>query len=591
MRLKEVRISGYRSIPFCADVMSAAGGNIRSAKTATIDWQRDAFHVQLPTARRGGPMLSAIIGANSAGKSTILLALDLAFSSTTKLDESLFNGKQTVQPVVVEMTLQGKIEDPDPWHDANCVPNGKHHTLTVAHVWTDSGRMRFIRRKDGLCYKQSTRDREMCANLMPEFRIIWADTRLDDEANPEKKNLLGDLVDTLITSSDEEQNSIVLRVDELVRELHQLVDRDNPAHPALWQDVEKLEDSLSAGLLSITPQRSRVRLHLDRNIPTMRGIFTKGVVSIDNGVELEFDQHGLGLQRSFVVSALNAWCDTIRDADKDYIFAIEEPEIYLHPHATRVLLNTLEKAAEHDQVIFTTHSSEFVNRVPLGNVITVQRNDQNGTVRSCATRPRLGKLRADDLRKVQRYLQEDRSDMLFARSVLLVEGQAELFALPQFAQTLGLDLDSSGLSVVLVNGLGNFYTYHHILMAFNIPHVILVDGDGKQKARTREYRDAADAVYVLPQDFEQTLVEALSPERLSELMNECRRLRGLPPKSTKPKGQQLIKQLVKLGKPLVGRVAGGMLMKEEIERMEGVAAALLTTAELTMLSGDREPVR
>ena len=484
MRLREVRISGFRSIPFCADIANVDGGAVRTARALQIDWHRDAFHVQLPTSRRrGGPMLSAVIGANSAGKSTILLAMDLAFGNASRLDEALFNGKQTELPVVVEMTLQGALDDPGAWHADNCAPHGKQYALTVAHVWTPSGRARFIRREDGLYHKQSSRDREMCAGLMPEFRIIWADTRLNDEANPEKKNLLGDLVEALLTARSDEQSSIVLRVDELIRQLRQVLDRDESSTAELWRDVEELEERLSAGLLSITPQRSRVRFHLDQNAPTLHSIFAKGLLSIDNGVELAFDQHGLGLQRSFVVSTLNAWCDTIRTADKDYVFAIEEPEIYLHPHATRVLLNTLEQVAEHDQVIFTTHSSEFVNRAPLDNIITVQRCDREGQVCSRATRPRLGTLRADDLRKVQRYLQEDRSDMLFARSVLLVEGQAELFAMPRFAQTLGMDLDGSGLSVVLVNGLGNFRTYHQILSAFRIPHVILVDGDGRQSLR------------------------------------------------------------------------------------------------------------
>ena len=592
MRLMEVRISGYRSIPFRADVTSADGGHFRFAKTVHLEWHRDAFQVQFPTARtRGGPMLSAIIGANSAGKSTILQAMDLAFGNASKLDEAMFNSKRTELPVVVELTVQGAIAELGPWHETNCLPHGRQHTLTVAHIWTGSGRARFIRREDGRYHKQSASDREMCASLMPEFRIIWADTRLNDGANPDKKNLLGDLVEALLTARDGDQSSIVLRVDELIRELRHLVDRDDSAGLALWRDIEELEESLSAGLLSITPQRSRVRFHLDQNVPSLRSIFTKGVLSIDNGVELAFDQHGLGLQRSFVVSALNAWCATIRDADRDYVFAIEEPEIYLHPHATRVLLNTLEQVAEHDQVIFTTHSSEFVNRAPLGNIVTVQRCDHDGQVRSRATRPRLGSLRADDLRKVQRYLQEDRSDMLFARSVLLVEGQAELFAMPRFARTLGMDLDGNGLSVVLVNGLGNFRTYHQILTAFRIPHVILVDGDGRRKYRKQEYKDAADAVFVLPQDFEHAMVDALSPERLTELMNECRRQRGMATKSFAPRGKQAAKALAGLGKPLVGRVAGSLLTKEEIERMDVVAEALRAMEALPAQNEEGAPVR
>ena len=580
MRIREVRISGFRSIPFCAGVDSPDGASFRSAKAIRIVWQRDAFRFQLPATRSGGrSMLSAIIGANSAGKSTILLAMDMAFGNMAKLDESMFNGKQTDEPVIVEVTVQGEVERPGPWHSENCALTGKSYALTVASLWTTAGRMRFIRRSDGLYHKQTSRDREQCASLLPEFRIIWADSRLNDEANLEKRNLISDLIDALLERGEAQELSIVHRIDGLMQELQTLVSRDNPAEPLLWNAVEELEASLSRGLVSITPQRSRVRLNLDQNIPSLRSIFTKGVMSIDNGVELAFDQHGLGLQRSFVVSTLSTWCDTIRDAEKDYVFAIEEPEIYLHPHATRVLLNTLEQVGRHDQVIFTTHSSEFVNRVPLGNILTVQRCDQNGSVASKATRPNLGSLRADDVAKVQRYLQEDRSDMLFARAVLLVEGQAELFAMPSFARTLGLDLDGAGVSVVFVNGLGNFHTYHHILHAFDIPHVILVDGDGKPRERMQEYRDAADTVFVLPQDFEQAVADALSKERLLEVMNECLRRRGKPERATAPTGQRAAAELAALGKPLVGRVVGDMMTRAEIERMADIVGALTETAQ------------
>ncbi len=579
MRIREVRISGFRSISFCAEVDGADGSSFRSAKALRISWPRDAFRLQLPMTLSGGrAMLSAIIGANSAGKSTILLAMDLVFGNATKLDEAMFNGKQTDEPVIVEVTLQGEVERPSAWHSENCTPAGKSYTLTVASLWTTAGRMRLIRRNDGLYYKQSARDREQCTALLPEFRIIWADSRLNDEANLEKKNLISDLIDALLERGGAEELSIVHRIDGLMQELQTLVSRERVAEPQLWQAVEELEASLSQGLVSITPQRSRVRLSLDQNIPSLRSIFTKGVLSIDNGVELAFDQHGLGLQRSFVVSTLSTWCDMIRDAEKDYVFAIEEPEIYLHPHATRVLLNTLEQVGRHDQVIFTTHSSEFVNRVPLGNILTVQRCDQGGAVASKATRPNLGALRADDLAKVQRYLQEDRSDMLFARAVLLVEGQAELFAMPSFARTLGLDLDGMGVSVVFVNGLGNFHTYHHILHAFDIPHVILVDGDGKPSARRQEYADAADALFVLPQDFEQSVADALAPPRLLEVMNECLRRRGKPERATAPTGRRAAAELAALGKPLVGRVVGDLMAREEIAAMPDIVGALTETA-------------
>jgi putative ATP-dependent endonuclease of OLD family len=241
-----------------------------------------------------------------------------------------------------------------------------------------------------------------------------------------------------------------------------------------------------------------------------------------------------------------------------------------------MLLNMLEEIAMRDQVLFTTHSSEFVNRTPLSNIVTVYR----GGAGSRLVQPRLARLAADALVKVQRYLQEDRSDMLFARAVILVEGQAEYYALPAFARTLGLDLDRAGVSVVFVNGIGNFPTYHEILAAFHIPHVILMDGDGQQSERQRSYAALADALFVLPQDFEHQLVSALATNRLLALMNECLARRGKPLRGTLAEPRQRARELANIGKPLVGRVAGELLTRAEVSAMSAVAGTFQGALEL-----------
>jgi hypothetical protein len=589
MRVREVRISGFKAIPVCAAIQHEGGEESTNKGVIQIRWQRDSFHMTLPVvAGEKTAMLGAIIGANSAGKSSILLALSYLFSNTSKLDSSLFHGKSQEQPVVVELRLVGKITAPEAWHMANCVQRGAEFELTVAHVWNVDGRTRYILRQNGKYHKQNSADRAQCEKLLPEFRIIWADGKLADAADLEKRNLAHDLIDHLL-AQDSGPNSIVAQMEALVGALGQLLERSAPSAVSDWAAIEALEASLSQGLASITPQRSRVRLQLKEHLPTVRQLFHKGVMQIDDGVTLEFNQHGLGLQRSFVVSVLRTWCDYVRDAERDYLFAIEEPEIYLHPHATRVLLNTLELVAKENQVLFTTHASEFVNRVPLHHVLTVRRHEVDGNLASQARHPDLRGLSPDEAGKVQRYLREDRSDMLFARAVLLVEGQAELFAMPNFARTLGLDLDGHGVSVVFVNGIGNFPTYHQILEAFQIPHVILVDGDGRAAERRRLYGLLANRVVVLEQDFEQLLADALPSDTILGIINECLIRRGKPTRKAPGPRAAWGKELVSLGKPLVGRVVGEQLTRREIELMPSLVEALSATVELAVKAA--EPMR
>jgi len=258
----------------------------------------------------------------------------------------------------------------------------------------------------------------------------------------------------------------------------------------------------------------------------------KGRFRIRDDVELDFEEQGLGLQRSFVISVLNAWCQYAgcRQEDNEYVFALEEPEIYLHPHATRVLLNVLSRISRSDQVIFSSHSPEFINLVPLDNIANIRRvGDQREVVT-----PDLPMLSSDEKTKIQRYLREERGDMLFARAVLLVEGQAEMFAIPGLARRIGKDLDQAGVSVVFVNGKGNFKTYHNILQAFGIPHVILADGDGDRENQEQRYEDWAAGVYVLDEDFEYLLAETVDEPRLLEIVNACRVRRGTAERTELP---------------------------------------------------------
>jgi len=545
------------------------GGN----RVWRLVWEAQSVRLGLPVnPGPGRPLLSALIGANSAGKSTLLLALHHFFGATTKLDADLFHDKTSAVPVVVQITLVGAIEQPTAWQQTYGTRRGEQWSLTVASVWQGERRVRLLQRADGLFVRQSARDRAEVEKLLPVWRVIWADSLRRPETNLERPGLLSDLVDDLLAHAG--HHGALGRVAALLTELSTLLaHREDPA----WAAVTQLEQRLGAGLAAITPQPKQVRLQLGAGLPTLRELFARSVLQIDDGVALDLEQHGLGVQRSLVVAVLHTWCEVVRRSTQDYLFAIEEPEIYLHPHATRVLLARLEEIAGRDQVIFTTHASDFVNRTPPGQVAVVRR-DAGGHTR--VTQPDLRSLSADALWKVQRYLQEDRSDMFFARAVILVEGQAEYFALPAFARTLGIDLDAAGVSVVFVNGIGNFAVYHTILAALGIPHVVVMDGDGEAAARRRQYADLGDAVVVLPQDFEQMVVDGLSPERLLALVNECLARRGRPPRAALGDVRRRSRELADLGKPLVGRVAGELLYREEVCRLEPVVTALVAAVRL-----------
>ncbi|MGI2897117.1 ATP-dependent endonuclease, partial [Vibrio alginolyticus] len=63
------------------------------------------------------------------------------------------------------------------------------------------------------------------------------------------------------------------------------------------------------------------------------------------------------------------------------------------------------------------------------------------------------KLEPNHVQCIERYLDAVRSDILFAKSVILVEGDAELILIPALVKsTLGISLDEMGISLIKMDG-------------------------------------------------------------------------------------------------------------------------------------------
>jgi putative ATP-dependent endonuclease of OLD family len=84
-----------------------------------------------------------------------------------------------------------------------------------------------------------------------------------------------------------------------------------------------------------------------------------------------------------------------------------------------------------------------------------------------------------ELRDLERYLDATRSNLLFARKVMLVEGPAELFLIPALLKKVrGIDLDRLGISVIPIYGI-HFDVYAKLFSGASLPKkcAIVTDGD------------------------------------------------------------------------------------------------------------------
>jgi putative ATP-dependent endonuclease of OLD family len=127
---------------------------------------------------------------------------------------------------------------------------------------------------------------------------------------------------------------------------------------------------------------------------------------------------------------------------------IEEPEAHLHTHAQKTLFERIGYAGA--QIIYSTHSTHISE---VSNIQSVNILGRTGTICE-AFQPSAG-LAPEQIGNVQRYLDAVRSNLLFAKSVLLVEGDAEEILIPLMVKkVLGVSLDELGISLINIGSTG-----------------------------------------------------------------------------------------------------------------------------------------
>ena len=151
---------------------------------------------------------------------------------------------------------------------------------------------------------------------------------------------------------------------------------------------------------------------------------------------------------------------------------IEEPEAHIHTHIQKTLFNNLKE--NKTQVIISTHSTHISSVSKISSVNILARESQ----RSLVFHPAHNLEQSQTIR-VERYLDAVRSNLLFAKGVVLVEGDAEQILIPEmFKKVFGLSLDEIGVSLINIGSTG----FENIAQIFHADRIqkhcsILTDND------------------------------------------------------------------------------------------------------------------
>jgi putative ATP-dependent endonuclease of the OLD family len=152
------------------------------------------------------------------------------------------------------------------------------------------------------------------------------------------------------------------------------------------------------------------------------------------------------------------------------ILAIEEPEAHLHPALQRLIFKDVMK--QNTSVLMTTHSPHITSVAPLNSIVHLRSIGSGTNVKTTASI----ELSDRECKDLERYVDVKKGEIYFGKGVILVEGVAEEYLIPSFAEALLMPLDKKGIICCNINST-NFKPYVQFLEALGIPYVVITDGD------------------------------------------------------------------------------------------------------------------
>lgn len=453
MRIEYIRIKNFRSI-------------------------KDEITVRL------SPNKTVIVGQNNVGKTNIITALEILFGERYPtyypLEEKDFFDPE--KPLEIEVKISKIDKDLDypriKWKAQN-------ESTDKRKITYNSGKLilkfvaNFNNSKTLKCFVENTppyTTDEVIRSLTDEFLksllsfvFVPADRTIRADLKTGEYTWYGKLLRMILESQSKTE-----KYKDLVKKLEEI--------EALIREILKSENVLKMGQLLTFIEDLRFSLTKSQK-PKDLLKYIEILIKDTSENYLEIARLGHGTQSAILIGLLEMYLNTLSTSRNSIlrVFAIDEPENFLHPQGKRLINSLLEKIAENEntQVIYTTHSSELItnfeeDKFTLKDVVYVYKEDGLTKIRQFTEEE------SAELFKIQEELDVEKGEIFFASGVILVEGETEKHSLPLIYKYHSwskedlperckekyeknpsdfFDLDLQNISVINIGGKNNVFKY------------------------------------------------------------------------------------------------------------------------------------
>lgn len=457
---------------------------------------------------------NVFVGKNDAGKSIILNAFNCFFNEKIFSQEDAFKGKQEGENTVIELSFSLSKDVDDLITDCD-----KLFTIKKEFIVAEKGKIKIntyykVNDFKNTDYQDLWNKKEDDLNKIVEslggevvksgrgnknlLRIEQIKTLLPDEERAAVYNPIGDILKIVDKNYDLKQPEYSLFGAEedlnvgattFQSQFKFLINEGIDNNKDI---TEKLEDEVKKGL---EKEFGEIRDIMAKNVqglkelkPTLNCDWQKAIkfnlnLSFDGeSYSVPISHKGTGFKRLLMVAYFEYLSNKKNVANQ--IFAIEEPETFLHPSAQDNLLNSILKISKKSQFFITTHSPVFAGQAKGENSVLVTKNEQG-----ISKYERGGAIVENIIKELG--IKSDYNLLENAKFLIFVEGRDDLQFLQIAAKTfLDKDLEENGILCVIGGG-SSLKNYADLKLFKKLSgntnkYAVLVDGDNGDVIKERE---------------------------------------------------------------------------------------------------------
>lgn len=394
----------------------------------------------------------ALVGQNSAGKSSILRAINAFFNFTEEKPhfESGRHAFQKTSTTVIE------LEFSDVPIEIELTTYGPANRLRARLKYKKSEIWQIYNGQEWLAAPQDLHEK-----IKKHINYAYIPLRRDHEvANWTDNSLLKKAVHAWLTNHTSRRDRISPKVADLSKIIQ-----------------TRTLDGLGKHLRKATPLSGVFTFNLGYKTQPDYSIFLNDIALrvTEGDTTVDLEDCGSGTQ-SMAAFALYSYL--AEQNQSTYILGIEEPESNLHPQAQRELINNLRKLPL--QVIFTTHSTVMLDELLHEEVVLCRKKSTpNRGIEVTTTQLSKDFWSSRDIDKdgYYQFYRRRNSEFFFSNFVVITESPIDAEIIKHLLREGGADPIDYSVSIIALDGVKALPYAYWLSKELAIPFAVVVDRD------------------------------------------------------------------------------------------------------------------